>query len=141
MSCRYVRQLEAGFSKPGNQRGMLIVAGGRDMFANAAITLHVLRGVIRSTVPVEIVHFGPKELPPHEILDFISSLNNTAAAGGGASTSRFTSGPVYITDALASAPPNLTAGHHRTLPEGIKGFAAKVYAVTHATRFKQVRDR
>lgn len=128
------------------------------MFANAAITIRVLRSHIRSSIPVEIVHYGPKELPAAEILSFIKSFNSTQAddasgptgsssssssssstAGSGVSSSSAASGPVFITDGLAAAPPEVVAALHRKLPEGIKGFPAKVYALTHVTRFRQVR--
>jgi hypothetical protein len=43
-----------------SQRGVLIVAGGRDMFANAAITLHVLRHHVHCSLPVAVM-CGPEE--------------------------------------------------------------------------------
>jgi hypothetical protein len=140
------------FSAPGSARGALIVAGGRDMFANAAITLHVLRRVLRSALPVEIVHFGGKELPPPKVLQLIAALNGSAVAAadgssssgssgsGSSSSSAVVGGPVFITDALAVAPPpEAAAGHLRGMAGGIKGFPAKVYALAHVTRFRQVR--
>lgn len=114
------------------------------MFANAAITLSVLRGHLRSSIPVEIVHYGPKELPAQEILQYISMFNGTGDAAVDAAASNSTAtgvlGPVFITDALAAAPPETAAATHRKLPEGFKSFPAKVYALTYVTRFKQVRD-
>jgi hypothetical protein len=120
-------------SSSSEQQGVLIVAGGRDMFANAAITLSVLRTHLRSSVPVEIVHYGPKELPSPEILAYIASFNSSSSNGSMLA-------PVYITDALAAAPPEVAAPHHRKLPEGFKSFPAKVYALTHVTRFQQVSE-
>jgi hypothetical protein len=114
------------------------------MFANAAITLSVIRGHLRSSIPVEIVHYGPNELPPKEILDFIAAYNSSSSSSSSgdatnSSEARGVLGPVFITDALAVAPPEKAAAQHRKLPEGIKSFPAKVYALTHVTRFKQVR--
>jgi hypothetical protein len=39
---------------------------------------------------------------------------------------------------LEVAPPEKAAPFHRKLPEGIKSFPAKVYALTHVTRFRRV---
>jgi len=127
-------------SGPHHQQGVLIIAGGRDMFANAAITLRVLRQHLHSTVTVEIIHYGLKELPPPELLTYIASFNGTGDDNSSRdSTGRAAvRGPVFITDALAAAPPDQVASLHRQLPEGIKGFPAKVYALTHATRFRKV---
>lgn len=115
------------------------------MFANAAITLSVLRGHLRSSIPVEIVHYGANELPPKDILDFVAAFNSSSSSSDGNATNSSTAqgvlGPVFITDALAVAPPEKAAAMHRKLPEGIKSFPAKVYALTHVTRFKQVNSR
>lgn len=110
------------------------------MFANAAITLRVLRHHLHSTVPVEIIHYGPKELPPPELLTYIASFNGTEDENNSHDSTGDAAvrGPVFMTDALAAAPPDKVAAVHRQLPEGIKSFPAKVYALTHATRFRKV---
>lgn len=160
---RQVQQQLDARSGPVNQQGVLIVAGGRDMFANAAISLTVLRNHIRSSIPVEIVHFGPSELPAPELLAYIKSFNGSAQTNSSStlgangtsttvgsdtnSTSNSSSatssvqgvlGPVFITDAMEVAPPEKAVPFHRKLPEGIKSFPAKVYALTHVTRFRRV---
>lgn len=157
---RHVQQQLDARSGPDNQQGVLIVAGGRDMFANAAISITVLRNHIRSSIPVEIVHFGPSELPAPELLAYIKTFNGSGIGpADSTSTSSVTSstdrngtdststssssdqgvlGPVFVTDALEVAPPEKAAPLHRKLPEGFKSFPAKVYALTHVTRFRKV---
>lgn len=117
--------------QPSNHHGILIVAGGRDMFANAAITLHILRHTLRSTLPVEIVHFGDQELP-QDVLAVIRSYNGTtnidnrqtAAAADRKQARRHLRqetqptqlqghGMVYVTDALQASPQHEVAVQHR----------------------------
>jgi len=93
--------------QPSNHHGILIVAGGRDMFANAAITLHILRHTLRSTLPVEIVHFGDQELP-QDVLAVIRSYNGTTNIDN-----RQRHGMVYVTDALQASPQHEVAVQHR----------------------------
>eukprot|EP00882_Tetradesmus_deserticola_P012944 GHRQ01013721.1.p1 GENE.GHRQ01013721.1~~GHRQ01013721.1.p1 ORF type:complete len:212 (+),score=51.20 GHRQ01013721.1:401-1036(+) len=129
------KQLER-FSQQGNQRGVLIVAGGRNMFANAAITVVMLRRHLRSSLPVEIVHYGEAELSK-DLLPILQELNSSQISPEAAAKG-WVSGPVYVTDALQAAPPSQLAPVHKRLKE-IKSFPAKVYALTYATRFQQVR--
>ncbi|KAF6257991.1 mannosyltransferase putative-domain-containing protein [Scenedesmus sp. NREL 46B-D3] len=129
------KQLER-FSQQGNQRGVLIVAGGRDMFANAAITVMMLRRHLRSSLPVEIVHFGDAELSK-DLLPLLQELNSSSTNSSEAAAKGWASGPVYVTDAMQAAPLSLLAPPHRPLKE-VKSFPAKVYALTYATRFQQV---
>jgi hypothetical protein len=133
-ACRYKEKQLERFAQQGNQRGVLIVAGGRDMFANAAITVMMLRRHLRSSLPVEIVHYGDAELPK-ELLPILQELNSSSASNSNGAAA---SGPVYVTDALQAAPLSQLAAHHKPLKE-VKSFPAKVYALAYATRFQQVR--
>lgn len=126
------------FAKPGNGRGVLIVAGGRDMFANAAITVMVLRRALRSSLPVEIVHYGAKERPA-EVVEILQAMNGSSY-GSSEAGQAWTPGPVYVTDAYEAAPPHKLGWHHKETKE-VKSFPAKVYALAFVTRFQQVRGR
>lgn len=48
----------------GSGRGLVIVAGGARIFTNAYVLLHVLRHVVRSSLPVELWYFGQSEISP-----------------------------------------------------------------------------
>jgi hypothetical protein len=107
------------------------------MFANAAITVMMLRRHLRSSLPVEIVHYGESELSK-EVLPILQELNSSSSANSSEATAKgWAFGPVYVTDALKSAPLSQLAAHHKPLKE-IKSFPAKVYALVYATRFQQV---
>jgi hypothetical protein len=136
-ACRYREKQLERFAQQGNQRGVLIVAGGRDMFANAAITVMMLRRHLRSSLPVEIVHFGDAELSK-DLLPILQELNSSSTNSSEAAAKGWASGPVYVTDALQAAPLSQLAAHHKPLKE-VKSFPAKVYALAYATRFQQVR--
>lgn len=136
-SCRYKEKQLQRFSQQGNQRGVLIVAGGRDMFANAAVSIMMLRRHLRSSLPVEIVHYGESELSK-EVLPILQELNSSSSSE--AAAKGWASGPVFVTDALQAAPLSQLAAHHKPLKE-IRSFPAKVYALTYATRFQQVRTQ
>uniref|UniRef100_A0A383VCU0 Uncharacterized protein n=1 Tax=Tetradesmus obliquus TaxID=3088 RepID=A0A383VCU0_TETOB len=131
---RYKEKQLQRFSQQGNQRGVLIVAGGRDMFANAAVSIMMLRRHLRSSLPVEIVHYGESELSK-EVLPILQELNSSSSSE--AAAKGWASGPVFVTDALQAAPLSQLAAHHKPLKE-IRSFPAKVYALTYATRFQQV---
>ncbi|KIZ03103.1 hypothetical protein MNEG_4853 [Monoraphidium neglectum] len=94
------------------RRGIVIAAGGTNNFANAAVTLRVLRRTLNCSLPVEIVHFGPKERD-EKLVAMMQSESG--------------SGPVYITDGLDPKIAARVGAHHRKVaPES---FASKVYAL------------
>jgi hypothetical protein len=107
------------------------------MFANAAITVMMLRRHLRSSLPVEIVHYGESELSK-EVLPILQELNSSSSANSSEAAAKgWAFGPVYVTDGLQAAPLSQLAPHHKPLTE-IRSFPAKVYALTYATRFQQV---
>jgi Mannosyltransferase putative len=44
--------------------GLVVVAGGARIFTNAYVLLHMLRHVLRSSLPVELWYFGQREISP-----------------------------------------------------------------------------
>lgn len=103
------------------------------MFANAAVTVLTLRRHLQCQLPVEIVHFGPEELPPSELLSLLQSLNSTSSNSSSADASDH----IYITDALQTSLQSNVGVHHKQLKEW-KGFPAKAFALAFATRFQQL---
>lgn len=49
---------------PCKGRGIVVCAGGAQMFTNAYVLIHVLRNHLRSRLPIEVWHLGPEELSP-----------------------------------------------------------------------------
>src|SRR6188508_1192546 len=47
-----------------NGRGIVVAAGGAEVFVNAWVLVFVLRRVLRSTLPIEVWHLGRKEMSP-----------------------------------------------------------------------------
>lgn len=92
-----------------------------------------LRRQLQCQLPVEIIHFGPGELPASELLSLLQSLNTTSSN----SSSADAAGHLYITDALRSPAMSILGVHHKQLKEW-KGFPAKAFALAFATRFQQV---
>lgn len=45
-------------------RGLVICAGGPRIYTNAYVLIHVLRRHLACKLPIEVWHFGPKELSP-----------------------------------------------------------------------------
>lgn len=134
--CSYLRQQRRHYkTHPADKQGILIVAGGRDMFANAAITIMTLRQHMQSQLPVEIVHFGQSELPPANLLSILQSLNKTSN-----NSTDWSGGRIYITDALHSSVQSRVGAHHKQYSDW-KGFPAKPFALAYATRFQQVQAR
>src|SRR5262245_31856212 len=43
-------------------RGIVVAAGGAEMFVNAWVLIYVLRRVLRSALPIEVWHLGRKEM-------------------------------------------------------------------------------
>ncbi|KAF8061351.1 MNN24 [Scenedesmus sp. PABB004] len=124
------RRAAAAARRGGPSRGVLIVAGGRDQFANALILLRVLRGPrVRCRLPAEVVHYGARELDPRAAAAMrahaaatgtaLRILDGAAAGGGGGG------------GALVPPP-------HRAPPGGVTGFRAKVHALAYVTSFDQV---
>lgn len=122
------------------RRGVMIVAGGGSNFANAAVTLRVLRRHLNCSLPVEIVHFGPGER--HEKLLAMIQRDFTVASDGGGAPGAAAGGeagapPIYITDALDERFAEFAlAEHQRPVEPG--SFAAKAYALAWVTRFQEV---
>jgi hypothetical protein len=45
-------------------RGLVVCAGGAEMLTNAYVLVRILREQLRCTLPIEIWHIGPREMPP-----------------------------------------------------------------------------
>jgi hypothetical protein len=118
LSCSYVKTFAASFDQPGHRRGVLITAGGRDMLANALITIRILRHHLDCNLPVEVVYYGKNELEP-ALGQLLGQENKTSA-------------PVYLVDGLKVQQPK----HHAQVE--IKGFATKVFSLCYVTRFREV---
>jgi hypothetical protein len=55
-------------------RGLVICAGGPQIFTNAYVLIHVLRRHLACKLPIEVWHFGPAEISPR-MADLLRELD------------------------------------------------------------------
>eukprot|EP00884_Botryococcus_braunii_P008305 jgi/Botrbrau1/17476/Bobra.0054s0063.1 len=104
-------------------RGILISAGGATLIAHVWVTLRVLRDVLKCCLPVEIVYFGPHELPSETQAEIQASFRDITFIDG--NQVRL---PMHQTDLQED----------KTRKESTLGFSLKVLAIYAVTSFDQV---